>query len=102
MCIAYVIYRQLNNIFVVWWIFGFHSLLVHNFLVLNLFRHKFTCCLCTDLLFYSILAENEADTLISKSDKNKDGFLSFDEILDNYQVFISPESEGYYIFRDEL
>lgn len=47
-------------------------------------------------------AENEANALISKSDKNKDSLLSFDEILDNYLDFISPESEGYLIFRDEL
>lgn len=53
-------------------------------------------------LIHRRAAENEADSLISKSDKNDDGILSFDEILDNYLVFISSESEGYYIFRDEL
>lgn len=49
-----------------------------------------------------MIAESEADSLISKSDVNKDGILSFDEILDNYSKFISPNSEAYYLFRDEL
>lgn len=49
-----------------------------------------------------MIAESEAEKLIDKSDQNKDGILSFDEVLDNYATFISPESEGYYIFRDEL
>ncbi|XP_060847895.1 reticulocalbin-2-like [Rhopalosiphum padi] len=50
----------------------------------------------------NMIAESEAENLILKADKNQDGVLSFDEILDNYYTFISPESEGYYIFRDEL
>lgn len=49
-----------------------------------------------------MVAESEAKNLILKSDKNNDELLSYDEILDNYQIFISPESEGYYIFKDEL
>jgi len=49
-----------------------------------------------------MIAESEAENLILKADKNRDGVLSFDEVLDNYYAFISPESEGYYIFRDEL
>lgn len=49
-----------------------------------------------------MLSETEADELLEKSDKNKDGVLSFDEVLDNYLTFISPDSEGYYIFKDEL
>jgi len=49
-----------------------------------------------------MIAESEAENLILKADKNQDGVLSFDEVLDNYHTFISPESEGYYIFRDEL
>ncbi|XP_025196696.1 calumenin-A-like [Melanaphis sacchari] len=50
----------------------------------------------------NMIAETEADVLIMKADKNHDGVLSFDEILDNYYTFISPESETYYIFKDEL
>jgi len=49
-----------------------------------------------------MIAESEAENLILKADKNQDGVLSFNEVLDNYYTFISPESEGYYIFRDEL
>jgi len=49
-----------------------------------------------------MLAENEADILISKADNNNDGKLTFDEILNNYKTFISPDNDGYYIFRDEL
>lgn len=49
-----------------------------------------------------MVAESEAKNLILKSDKNNDELLSYEEILDNYQLFISPESEGYYIFKDEL
>ncbi|XP_015363436.1 PREDICTED: calumenin-A-like [Diuraphis noxia] len=49
-----------------------------------------------------MIAESEAENLILKADKNHDGILSFDEVLDNYYTFISPESEGYYIFKDEL
>lgn len=49
-----------------------------------------------------MVAESEAENLIFKSDKNKDRVLSFDEILDNYQLFISPDSDSYYIFKDEL
>lgn len=49
-----------------------------------------------------MVAENEAENLISKSDKNKDNILSFQEILENYMIFISPDSEGYFIFKDEL
>lgn len=49
-----------------------------------------------------MVAESEAKNLILKTDKNNDELLSYDEIFDNYQVFISPESEGYYIFKDEL
>jgi hypothetical protein len=50
----------------------------------------------------NMIAESEEENLILKADKNRDGVLSFDEVLDNYYAFISPESEGYYIFRDEL
>lgn len=49
-----------------------------------------------------MIAETEAENLILKADKNQDGVLSFGEVLDNYYSFISPESEGYYIFKDEL
>lgn len=49
-----------------------------------------------------MIAETEADSLISKSDVNKDGVLSYEEILENYSKFISPNSEAYYLFRDEL
>lgn len=49
-----------------------------------------------------MIAESEAENLIFKTDNNKDGFLSFDEVLDNYMTFISPDSESYYIFKDEL
>lgn len=49
-----------------------------------------------------MVAESEAENLIFKSDNNKDGMLSFDEVLDNYKIFISPDSDSYYIFKDEL
>jgi len=49
-----------------------------------------------------MLAENEADSLISKTDNNQDGKLTYGEILEKYSMFISPESDGYYIFKDEL
>lgn len=48
------------------------------------------------------MAESEAENLIFKADKNRDGILSFNEILENYNAFISPGSDGYIIFRDEL
>lgn len=31
-----------------------------------------------------------------------DGMLSYDEILDNYLTFISPENGIHYMFKDEL
>lgn len=49
-----------------------------------------------------MIAETEAENLILKADQNKDGALSFGEVLDSYYSFIYPESEGYYIFKDEL
>lgn len=52
--------------------------------------------------FCRILAENEANSLISKADNNNDGKLTSGEILEKYSLFISPESDGYYIFKDEL
>jgi len=48
------------------------------------------------------MADSEADILITKTDMNNDGLLSFDEVLDNYAAFISAESEGYFLLRDEL
>ncbi|XP_025417774.1 calumenin-B-like isoform X2 [Sipha flava] len=47
-------------------------------------------------------AESEAENLLFKADKNRDGTLSFNEILEGYKYFISPDSEGHYIFKDEL
>lgn len=49
-----------------------------------------------------MIAESEAENLIFKTDKNRDSILSFQEIMNNYMAFISPDSEGYFLFRDEL
>lgn len=48
------------------------------------------------------MADSEAENLIAKTDKNGDGVLSYDEVLDNHKAFISPDSEAYHLFKDEL
>lgn len=54
------------------------------------------------MYIFRIIAKKETHNLIVSSDVNRDGKLSFDEVLDDYTTFITPDSEAYYIFVDEL
>lgn len=49
-----------------------------------------------------MIAESEAENCIFKADKNRDGILSFSEILENYSLFITVEREESYIIKEEL
>lgn len=56
----------------------------------------------TMFLFHRYKAKSNAKTSITKSNHNNEGMLTYAEILKNYLTFISPASEGYYVFKDEL
>lgn len=54
-------------------------------------------------------AENEADHLIDSSDIDKDGKLTFEEIVDHYDIFVGSEAtdfgeqlHNYHKYSDEL
>lgn len=49
-----------------------------------------------------MIAENEAENLIFKSDKNKDDMLSYEEFIDGYLIHMSSDNDENYIFKDEL
>lgn len=48
-----------------------------------------------------MMSNSEAEDLIRQTDKNDDGVLSYDEIMDNYLLFVS-QGDYSYDFKDEL
>lgn len=61
------------------------------------------------IIYSSEIAEEEVNHLFASADDNHDNLLSFEEILENHEIFVGSEATDYgeqlqniHAFQDEL